>query len=676
MEVTPRSGPVCPIISYSESSSPDREGFALIRYKWRWPAITGSVIAVCGALSQLLILVGLTSYRLFHGSRSDIIVLYSLGAAGIGSLSVILIGFIMTKRGASRQHSADRELLDAFLEHIPDNVFFKDCDSRFMRISKSMAVYFGLKDPRQAIGKTDADIFSSEHAGKALLDEQEIIRTGEPLLEKEEKETWPDGHETWVLTTKVPLSDRHGQIIGTMGIAHDITDRKQAETRARYLALHDSLTGLPNRVLLEDRLSQAIALASRNQTQVAILMLDLNRFKNVNDSLGHYVGDRLLEAVSVRLKACFRESDTVARVGSDEFVIAVQTITSSEDIERVTQKVLTAVSEPFQIEEHEIEINGSVGISQFPDDGENPATLLQCADAAMYEAKKRGRGTHCLFSPILTEGTRQQQKLEDDLHHACTRDQFVLHYQPIVATHSGQITGMEALLRWRHPELGLISPNQFIPLLEELGLMVGVGHWVLRAACRQNVTWQQAGYSPIRVAVNVSSQQLYRGNIVDTVQSVLHETGLDPKWLELELTESQTLDDSEATIKIMRDLKRIGVSLSLDDFGTGWSSLSYLRRFPINRIKIDRSFIRDLLSQPTAEAVVKSILGLSRNLGLACIAEGVETPKQRDYLRRNMHGEMQGYLFSQPLTPVDCTALLRSEHYRPREEVSCDSQCS
>jgi EAL domain-containing protein (putative c-di-GMP-specific phosphodiesterase class I) len=232
---------------------------------------------------------------------------------------------------------------------------------------------------------------------------------------------------------------------------------------------------------------------------------------------------------------------------------------------------------------------------------------------------------------------------------------------------------MEALLRWRRPELGMISPNQFIPLLDELGLMVGVGHWVLRAACRQNLTWQQSGYSPTRVAANVSSQQLYRGNIVDTVQSLLHETGLDPKWLELKLTESQTLDDSEATIKIMKDLKRIGVSLSLDEFATGWSSLSYLRRSSIDRIKINRPFIRDLLSQPTAEAVVKSIFGLSRNLGPACIAEGVGTPKQRDYLRRNMHGETQGYLFSQPLTPVDCTALLRSEKYRTREEVSCGS---
>jgi len=637
-----------------------------MQWKWRGPVVSGFAISVCGALSELLVLAGLVSYSLAP-TRASGTVIYSLGVGGIASLILILVGLFVSKRTASRQDSVDRELLDAFMEHIPDNVFFKDRDSRFVRISKSMTAYCGLKDPRQAVGKNDADIFSSEHADQALQDEQEIIRTGKPMLGKEEKETWPDGRETWVLTTKVPLNNRHGQIVGTMGIAHDITDRKQAEMRVRHLALHDSLTGLPNRVLLEDRLSQAISLASRSQTQVTVLMLDLNRFKNVNDSFGHYVGDRLLEEVSVRLKACLRDSDTVARVGSDEFVIAVQTIASSQDVERVTQRVLEVISEPFEIEEHQIQISGSIGISQFPDHGENPTFLLQCADAAMYEAKKRGRGTHCLFSPALTKSTRQQQKLEDDLHHACERNEFVLYYQPIVASDTGLITGMEALLRWRHPELGLISPNQFIPLLEELGLMAGVGQWVLRAACRQNVSWQQAGYSPVRVAVNVSSQQLYRGNIVDTVQSVLHETGLDPKWLELELTESQTLDDSDATIKILRGLKRLGVSLSLDDFGTGWSSLSYLNRFPIDRIKIDRSFIRDVLTQPNAEAVVKSILGLARNLGLACIAEGVETPKQREYLQRNMRGEMQGYLFSQPLTPNDCTALLRSAKYKSRD---------
>jgi diguanylate cyclase (GGDEF)-like protein/PAS domain S-box-containing protein len=631
-----------------------------MKWKWRTPAVSGIAISFSGVLAEAMILAGLVFYGLSRGVRSDATVIYSFGVAGVGSLVLIVVGIIVLRRTVDQRHRVDRDLLDAFMEHIPDNVFFKDRDSRFVRISRAMANYCGLADPADAVNETDSDIFSSDHADQALADEQEIIRTGQPKIRIEKKETWPDGHETWVLTTKVPLKGKSGEIIGTMGIAHDITDRKRAELQVRYLALHDSLTGLPNRLLLEDRLSQAIALAGRNQRRVGVLILDLNRFKNVNDSFGHYVGDRLLEAVTVRLKACLRDSDTVARLDGDQFAIGVPMVTAIEDVERVAQKVQAALAEPFQIEGHELRISGSIGICQFPDNGENPDVLLQSADAAMYEAKKRGRGTYCFFTPSLTQATLDQHKLESDLHNACARNEFVVYYQPFVSSITGCITGVEALLRWRHPEEGLISPNHFIPQLEEMGRMVEVGRWVLRAACHQNVAWQQGGLAPIRMAVNVSARQFFQGNIVDTVESVLRETGLEPKWLELELTESRILDGSEATIKIMKDLKRIGVSLSLDDFGTGWSSLSYLRNFPIDRIKIDQSFIRDVTSEPAAKALVKSILSLGRSLGIACIAEGVEKPQQRDYLQKQMCPEMQGFLFSRPLAAADCSALLRS----------------
>jgi diguanylate cyclase (GGDEF)-like protein len=445
-----------------------------------------------------------------------------------------------------------------------------------------------------------------------------------------------------------------------MGIAHNITHRKQAEQRIQHMALHDSLTGLPNRALLEDRLGQAIALAQRVHKHLAVLLLDLDRFKNVNDSFGHSVGDRLLVLVSERLKTCIRKCDTVARLGGDEFAIAVQIADRLEGIELVARKVLDTLSEPFQVEDRELQISASIGICQFPEDGKNAEDLLQFADVAMYEAKERGRGRFCFFSPALTEATRREQKLESDLVQACAHDEFEIHYQPIVETKSGRITGMEALLRWRHPEQGLLFPGQFIPKLEELGLIVEVGRWVLRIACRQAVEWQQNGFPPIRVAVNVSSQQFYQGNIAEAVAKVLQETKLDPKFLELELTESQTLDDSDATINIMLALKRLGVSLSLDDFGTGWSSLSYLRRFPIDRIKIDRSFVKDLHSQPAAEEVVKTILTLSRNLGIVCIAEGVETREQQDYFNKHDCAEMQGFYFSRPIPALDVTALLRS----------------
>jgi len=575
-------------------------------------------------------------------------------------IAILVVGLIFLKTIADFRHQTEQSLLQAFLENIPDNVFFKDRESRFIRISNAMAAYFGLADPSQATNKSDADMFSAEHAKRAFADEQEIMSTGQPAVGREEKETWPDGHESWVLTTKVPLRNRHGQIIGTMGISRDITEHKQAEARIRYMALHDALTGLPNRNLLQDRLSQAIALAARNQKRVAVMMLDLDRFKFVNDSLGHYVGDRLLEAVSMRLKSCLRESDIIARLGGDEFVVVLPLASSDQDSEQVARKIMAAVVEPFEVEGHELHINSSIGICHYPTDGENPGALLQAADSAMYAAKAKGRGTFCFCTPGLNAESKRRQKLEVDLRKAVARQEFVLHYQPLVSADTGRITGMEALLRWNHPEDGLIFPNQFIPLLEDLGLMTEVGHWALMTACRQNFVWQLEGLDPVRVAVNVSAQQVHRGDIVKSVAEALDQTGLDPCWLELEITESLTLDDTENTIRIMHDLKRLGVSLSLDDFGTGWSSLAYLRRFPLDRLKIDRSFMRDVLSQPAAEAVVRGILSLARNLGISCVGEGVETHPQLEYLQRQLCAEIQGYLYSPALGPEDCTQLMRN----------------
>ena len=308
-----------------------------MQWKWRTQAVSGIAISFSGVLAEAMILAGLVFYGLAPGIRSNPAVIYCFGVAGVGALVLIVVGIIVLRRTENQRHRLDRDLLDAFLEHIPDNVFFKDCDSRFVRISRSMANYCGLVDPADAVNETDSDIFGSEQSDQALADEQEIIRTGLPKIGIEKKETWPDGHETWVLTTKVPIKGDGDEIIGTMGIAHDITDQKRAELQVRYLSLHDSLTGLPNRLLLKDRLSQAIALCGRNQRRIGVLILDLNRFKNVNDSFSHYVGDRLLEAVTVRLKACLRDSDTVARLDGDQFAIAVPMVTANEDVERVAE---------------------------------------------------------------------------------------------------------------------------------------------------------------------------------------------------------------------------------------------------------------------------------------------------------------------------------------------------
>ena len=629
--------------------------------KWRRniPAVSSVAIAIPATLAGAIIIVRFASSPLAHKSWSFATGASSLSSVAIGILILIVVGLLFLRLLAALRYPSERALLEAFLEHIPDNVYFKDRDSRFVCISRAMADYLGLASPAQALGKADSDIFSSEHADQAFADEQQIIRTGESKTGIEEKETWPDGRESWALTTKVPLKDRHGKIIGTMGISHNITDRKESELRIRYMALHDALTGLPNRILLEDRLAQAITLARRNQKSVALLMLDLDRFKDINDSFGHYVGDRLLEEVSKRLHASLRDSDILARLGGDEFVIGVPMVADNREIETVAHKILSTLSAPFRIEGRELQIGASIGISVYPVDGENSEALLQFADAAMYAAKKR-RGIYCFFTPELTEATQRRQKLESDLYLACARGEFVVYYQPIVLTNSGRVAGVEALLRWRHPEEGLISPNEFIPQLEELGLILEVGEWVLRTACLQNVAWQKEGIPRVRVSVNVSAYQFHRGNIVRTVERVLRETGLEPAWLELELTESLTLDDSETAIEIMQDLKRIGISLSLDDFGTGWSSLSYLRKFPLDRIKIDRAFMRDIPSEPTAKAVVRSILTLGRSLGIACVAEGVETHQQLDYLKMQMCTEMQGFLCSPALPEAECGALLRS----------------
>lgn len=629
-----------------------------MKWKRSIPAIPSVAIALSSTALGFMIAVELLTHAPAHVNRSSRLGFSPLGIAGIGVLAVVVIALVVLKSLDNLRSQTERDLLDAFLEHIPDNVFFKDRNSRFVRICKAMADYFGLADPALAIGKADSDIFTSEHADKALSDEQEMIRTGQPIMGIEEKETWPDGRESWVLTTKVPLKDWRGQIIGTMGIAHNITDRKLAEAKVRYMALHDALTGLPNRILLEDRLVQAMALARRDQERVAVLMLDLDRFKNVNDTFGHRIGDQLLEGVSRRLEACLRNSDIVARLGGDEFVIAVPMSGDIENINRVVQKILVAFVEPFQVEGHDLHISASVGICEYPTDGETPEALLQAADAAMYEAKKKGRGNYFCFSKELFETSRDRQIRENDLHEACARNEFVLYYQPMVSTVSGLITGVEALLRWHHPQQGLIPPDQFIPQLEEMGLMVEVGQWVLQAACTQNMAWQNEGLPPVRMAVNLSAQQFYRGNIANTVEQVLRETRLNPKWLELELTETLTLDTSENTVFIMHNLKQLGVSLSLDDFGTGWSSLSYLSRFPLDRIKIDRSFMHDIASRPASQAVVGSIINLGRSLGLDCIGEGVETYEQLDYLRKHMCPEIQGYLFSRPLSADDCRALL------------------
>lgn len=440
----------------------------------------------------------------------------------------------------------------------------------------------------------------------------------------------------------------------------DIRARKEAEARVRYLALHDSLTGLPNRTMLMERLQQAINQARHNQKQVGLLLLDLDHFKHINDSLGHFIGDELLEQVACRLRSVLRECDIAARLGGDEFVVVATGLSGSHDAELLAERITKCLVEPFSVQGRQLHAGASIGICLYPGDGDNPAALLQAADTAMYQAKKKGRGNHRLFSADLSIAADRWHTLSNDLHGACERNEFVLHYQPQVSIDTGAVVGLETLLRWQHPVQGLIAPGLFIPLLEEHGLMVEVGRWVLRSACAQNAAWQAEGLPPVRVAVNLSAQQFYRGEVVKTVEAALRDSGLAAEWLELELTESLTLDDSEGTLRTMRELKALGVKLSLDDFGTGWSALGYLGRFPLDGIKIDRSFVRDLTNDPNTAAIVNSILDLARQLNLDCVAEGVETAAQLEHLRSNRCPNMQGFYFSQGVEMRDVRAILQA----------------
>lgn len=575
----------------------------------------------------------------------------------------VVIVLVVTRSLSDRRIRFDSYLLDTFLEHIPDNIFFKDRNSRFLRISRSMANYIGLFNPLDAVQKSDADIFSPDHATRALRDEQEILRTGHSLVGIEERETWPNGRESWVLTTKVPLKDSKGRVLGTMGISHDITDRKNAQERIQYLAHHDPLTGLANRPLLQELLMQAIFLASRNGNLIAVLLVDLDRFKLVNDRFGHQAGDRLLEFVSNRINSCLRESDIVGRLGGDEFVVVLPDVSAARDAECVAQKLLRTVSRTFVVEGSECQIGASIGISLFPSHGNDLDSLLRAADLAMYQAKADGGGESCVFTDELEKSSRFECQIEQDLRFALARDQFLIYYQPIVSTDSTAITGVEALLRWHHPELGTLPASQFIPQLEKMGLMAEIGAWMLRSACMQLAAWQREDIPPIRLAVNLSAQQFYYGDIVDTIKTVLWETGMDPTGLELELTESLAFNCSEATVKSLRDLKQLGITLSLDDFGTGWSSLTYLQRFPIDRVKIDQSFTRNLNSQPSVEAVVRCILALCRDLEISCIAEGVESQQEFDYFREQSCAEVQGFLCARPMPAEEFSQFVRARRF-------------
>ena len=703
-----------------------------------------------------------------------------------GTAYVLAFGaaiIVVSVRRRLEQEEAQIQQLQsqAILDNIVEVAWFKDVQSRFLAINQAFVEMCGRK-MAEIIGKTDADLFPAHIAQAYVANDVQVMRDGSRLVVEEEL-PHVDGTTRTIETIKTCVRDADGKLVGTVGIARDITSRrleekerrlaakafesiaegilvtddkrnivsvnkaactitgyqpeellgqqpsmlrssrhdeafyvamwkgvddtgfwhgeawgkrkngeefpqlwsisavvdeagktshyvgacadisslKLYEERLRYQAHHDALTALPNRFQFQERFKEMLARAERRSGQLAVMMLDLDRFKHINDSLGHAVGDQLLQQVSERLKSCLRQIDVISRFGGDEFALLLDDISSAASAARVAARLLNAFTAPFALSGHEIFMSSSIGISCYPTDATDAETLLKNADAAMYRAKAEGRNSYQYFTAELNTRTLENLLMSSSLRLALERNELLLHYQPRLDLGTGKISGAEALVRWQHPELGLLPPGRFIPVAEEMGLIEAVGDWVLREACRQTRRWRDAGLRLERVGVNLAARQFAQADFLSRVSAVLAECGIEACYLEFELTESMVMQRPERVVQVLKELKDMGISLAIDDFGTGYSSLSYLKRFPIDYLKIDRSFVKDIPENTEDVAITLAIIAMAKSLGLELIAEGVETQAQRDFLREKSCHHAQGYLFSKPVMPAELERMLRAE---------------
>jgi diguanylate cyclase (GGDEF)-like protein/PAS domain S-box-containing protein len=571
----------------------------------------------------------------------------------------------------------EKERAQVTLDCIGDAVISTDIEGNiiFMNLVAERMTGWSLKEVAgrpmaeafHIVNATTRDIVPNMMAATAEQDQAGHLPYNTILIRRDES-------EICIVDSVAPIHDHNGRVVGSVKVFRDMSDARAMAEQIAHSAEHDFLTGLPNRLLLNDRIGQATALAQRNQTKAALLFMDLDGFKHINDSLGHQTGDKLLQCVANRLLDCIRAPDTVSRQGGDEFIVLLQGVTRPEDASTAAKRVLAALEETFSVGQNNLHITTSIGLSLYPDDGLDAETLIKNADTAMYQAKENGRQGFQFFKREMNVRAVERQSIEEDLRRALERKEFTLHYQPKVNLSTGAITGAEALLRWSHPTRGSVSPAQFIPVAEDSGLILPIGAWVLREACAQSQAWVDAGLPVVSMAVNVSAVEFRNPNFLNNLFTTLNETGLDPRSLELEVTEGVLMKNVELGASILESLRAKGVRVAIDDFGTGYSSLSYLRKFPLDALKIDQSFVRQIPDSPDEATIVNAIISMGRSLHLRVIAEGVETAEDLAFLQDHECDEAQGYYFSRPV-PADQFAVLlttdQSNHaFQPLSQMS------
>jgi diguanylate cyclase (GGDEF)-like protein/PAS domain S-box-containing protein len=569
-------------------------------------------------------------------------------SGGRPARSIGTISDISGRRHVEEALQASERRYRALFERNLAGVYRTTIEGRILDCNESFARIFGYSSREDVLRQVAWDFYirpEDRQAAVAKLVERQSLTNYELCLRRK------DGSLVWVLQTENLVEGPDGLLSAIEGTIIDISERKRAEEQVKHLAFHDPLTNLPNRLLFNDRLTLAVAQAHRHNQRLAVLFLDLDRFKVINDSLGHSVGDELLRQVAERIQEHVREGDTVARLGGDEFTLLVPGISAEEDAAKIARKICEAIHDPFWIDGHELFVTTSVGVSVYPSDGHDSETLIRNADSAMYRAKEQGRDNYQLYTPAMNAKAVERLSLESRLRQAIANDELELHFQPFIDLRTAELLGAEALVRWRHPELGLIPPMDFIPIAELSGLIVPIGEWVLRTACAEARKWHAKGFQGLTVSVNLSSRQFQQSDLVSQVTQALDETGLEPDKLDLEITESNAMQNAEHSISTLWGLKKQGVRISMDDFGTGYSSLNYLKRFPIDRIKLDQSFVRDLPSDKDDAAIAMAVIAMGRSLELAVIAEGVETEEQLAFLKGHDCDQLQGFLLSKPLTP-------------------------